>query len=108
MKIPWDLKILWETGSRKAKILWDFVSQCEVCHVHYIILSPANALLLSDFRYAAIFGLAAMRSLKAFKAGIKSAFDQASGNWASVALKQWNNVRSTYVHLFPIANLKKI
>ena len=33
MKILWDLKILWETGSRKAKILWDFVSQCEVWHV---------------------------------------------------------------------------
>ena len=33
MKILWDLKILWETGSRGAKILWDFVSQCEVWHV---------------------------------------------------------------------------
>ena len=33
MKILWDLKILWEMGSRSAKILWDFVSQCEVWHV---------------------------------------------------------------------------
>ena len=33
MKILWDLKILWEMGSRRVKILWDFVSQCEVWHV---------------------------------------------------------------------------
>ena len=33
MKILQDLKILWETGSRRAKILRDFVSQCEVWHV---------------------------------------------------------------------------
>ena len=33
MKILWDLKILRETGSRRDKILWDFVSQYEVCHV---------------------------------------------------------------------------
>ena len=33
MKILWELKILWEMGSRRAKILWDFVSQCEVWHV---------------------------------------------------------------------------
>ena len=33
MKILWNLKILWEMGSRRAKILWDFVSQCEEWHV---------------------------------------------------------------------------
>ena len=33
MKILWDLKILWETGSRRTKIQWDFVSQSEVWHV---------------------------------------------------------------------------
>ena len=26
MKILWDLKILWEMESIRAKILWDFVS----------------------------------------------------------------------------------
>ena len=35
MQILWDLKILWETGSRRAKILWDFVSQSEVWHVWF-------------------------------------------------------------------------
>ena len=39
MKILWDLKILWETGARRAKILWDFVSQCEVWHVWKMLMS---------------------------------------------------------------------
>ena len=33
MKILWDLKILWEMGYRRAKIKWDFISQCEVWHL---------------------------------------------------------------------------
>ena len=33
MKILWYLKSLWEMGSRRDKLLWDSVSQCEVWHV---------------------------------------------------------------------------
>ena len=46
MKILWDLKILRETGSRKAKILWDFVSQCEVWHVWYL---PKRTVIIGFF-----------------------------------------------------------
>ena len=46
------------------------VSSHKVVNGDYIMLSPAKGLHLSDFRYAARFGLAAMRSLNAFRAGI--------------------------------------
>ena len=36
----------------------------------YIMLSPAKGLHLLDLRYAAIFGRAAIRSLKALSVGI--------------------------------------
>ena len=62
MKILWDLKILWEMGSRSAKILWDFVSQCEVWHVCYwsfqiliSILENASALDTDCFKNESVF-----------------------------------------------------
>ena len=50
MKILWDLKILWEMGSRRAKILQDIVSQCEVWHVCTLISTRSRfGLLCSIF-----------------------------------------------------------
>ena len=75
--------------------------------ISYIILSPAKGCALLDSRNAAMFGLDAIRCLKAFSFGVHSIFFHASGNCASVARRTWNKVRSAYVNVFPITNLNK-
>ena len=58
MKILWDLKILWETGSRRAKILWDFVSQCEVWHVWYLLAEKfSSSVMFSKKEFAIVSNL---------------------------------------------------